>query len=103
MRHLHVCSLCLARKSHPQGLLSTSQGCGKTTQSRLGGCHAETPDLPELTPQTTLSLTSLKAPLERQLLRVAGIRPRSRLDRGQWLARSLLRIRYGFPQRPLCY
>jgi len=21
---------------------------------------------------------------------------------GQWLARSLLRIRYGFPQRPLC-
>jgi hypothetical protein len=26
----------------------------------------------------------------------------SRLARGQWLARSLLRIRYGFPQRPLC-
>jgi len=35
-------------------------------------------------------------------LRVAGVRPRSRLARGQWLARSLLRIRYGFPQRPLC-
>jgi hypothetical protein len=26
----------------------------------------------------------------------------SRLARGPWLARSLLRIRYGFPQRPLC-
>jgi hypothetical protein len=69
MRHLHVCSLCFSRKSHPQGLLSAPQGCGKTTQRRLGGCHAETPDLPELTPQTTHSLTSLKAPLKRQLLR----------------------------------
>ena len=32
----------------------------------------------------------------------AGMLPRSRLDRGPWLARSLLRIRYGFPQRPQC-
>jgi hypothetical protein len=26
----------------------------------------------------------------------------SRLARGPWLARALLRIRYGFTQRPLC-
>jgi hypothetical protein len=33
---------------------------------------------------------------------VSGMLPRSRLDRGPWLARLLLRIRYGFPQRPQC-
>jgi hypothetical protein len=69
MRHLHVSSQCLTRKSHPQGLLSAPQVGRKTTQSRLGGCHAETPDLPELTPQTTLPITSLKVPSETQLLR----------------------------------
>jgi hypothetical protein len=31
-----------------------------------------------------------------------GMHVPSRLARGPWLARSLLRIRYGFPQRPLC-
>ena len=32
----------------------------------------------------------------------AGMLVSSRLARGPWLARPLLRIRYGFQQRPLC-
>jgi hypothetical protein len=56
-------------------------------------------------PKATKPLASWRgtgAVLAWHLQPAAGMLMPSRLARGPWLARSLLRIRYGFPQRPLC-